>query len=207
MQFIFDHIYATIIAGTVMFMLALLNLTVLEVNWTQSSVNAGKTLTLDLANWLEQDLKPISNRADNGQPPIVVWPTQSAQGNTTLITLYRDSLDVSSTPFDTVRIQMRYTLQTSDSVAIADSSVQAFQLIRQTRTQIGAAGAWSGWAEDGRSRPRLMNFSVTPLRPDGANAISVAETAYLRVRFVLVPPFIQENSFLNLMNWQTTVVV
>lgn len=200
MWFIFDNLRATMIAGAVMLMLLTAMTRSREMGVEQLSVYAAKSHSLDLANWMEDDIATLGSNFDSTTVRFLL-PT-IVDGNAANFTFHRDTLGAAP-DFDKVRIETRYVVNETDLAVLQDSTVQMYQVTRSTRTQQGAG--WSAWQEDGRSSPRLSYFMISLLDTFGAPVGTESETVFLKMDFSIIPPFSQGRQYLNELSWGTTI--
>jgi hypothetical protein len=183
MWMIFDNLAATIMATAITLIIISTMTRVREASVEQLSIHVAKTHALDLAEWLEDDVSSLGANFDSTTVRFLL--PQMLDGNTSEFTFLRDTLG-GAPNFLPVRVETRYALQESDQITIADSTVQMFQLVRSVRYQDGAG--WSIWTEDGLGR--LVNDEP--------------ETVFIKVDFSIIPPFVQDDSYLNEVSWGNT---
>ncbi len=200
MWFIFDNLRALMIAGAVMFMLLSAMTRQRQLGVEQLSVYAAKSHSLDLAEWLEDDIATLGSNFDSTTVRFLL-PTL-LDGNTTEFTFHRDTVGAAP-DFDKVRIETRYRLISTDMAVLKDTTIQMHQVIRDLRIQQGAG--WSAWAEDGRSSPRMSYFMVSLLDALGQGVATESETVFLKMDFSIIPPFPQGRQYLNQLSWGTTI--
>jgi len=200
MWFIFDNLRAVMIAGAVMLMLLTAMTRQRELGVEQLSVYSAKSHSLDLAEWLEDDIATLGSNFDSTTIRFLL-PTLEG-GNTTEFTFHRDTVGAAP-DFDKVRIETRYSLIDTDIAVLQDTSYQMHQVIRKFRIQQGAG--WSAWTEDGRSSPRLSYFMISLLDDLGQLVTTESETVFLKMDFSIIPPFPQGRQYLNQLSWGTTI--
>jgi len=200
MWFIFDNLRALMIAGAVMLMLLTAMTRSREMGVEQLSVYSAKSHSLDLAEWLEDDIATLGSNFDSTTVRFLL-PT-IANGNTTEFTFHRDTVGAAP-DFDKVRIETRYSLITTDMAVLQDTTIQMHQIIRGFRIQQGAG--WSPWQEDGRSSPRMSYFMVSLLDALGQAVTTETQTTFLKMDFSIIPPFNQGRQYLNQLSWGTTI--
>ena len=171
-----------------------------EMGVEQLSVYSAKSHSLDLAEWLEDDIATLGSNFDSTTVRFLL-PT-ILNGNTSEFTFHRDTVG-SAPDFDKVRIETRYQLVDTDTAELQDTTLQMHQVIRLFRVQQGAG--WSAWQEDGRSSPRLAYFMVSLLDDLGQAVTTETETVFLKMDFSIVPPFPQGRQYLNQLSWGTTI--
>lgn len=200
MQFIFDHIIAILITSVIVLILHSIQFLSLETNVDEVSNYAAKETTLDLAEIIQEDFNLTLHRYDVAHAPFL-WPTV-VDGQTTLLQFYRDSLLISTSPTDTVRLQTRYQLQFSDSVYTREGQVAVYELSRH-ECRTSGPGICSPWVNTGSSAALLKDFTVTPLRANKSVASGVNDSHYLRVSFVMLPPYQSEKQTIRNLHWQS----
>jgi len=186
-------------AGVVMLILLVAMTRVREASVEQLSVHSAKTVALDLADWIENDVSRLGSNFDSTTVRFLM-PTE-LNGNTTEFTFLHDTIGVAPN-FDPVRIETRYRLIDTNMIELEDSIFQMHQIVRSYRIQQGAG--WTQWVEDGRSYARMSFFMVSLLDKWGAPVNNEAETVFLKMEFSLIPPFRQGNQYLNEISWGTT---
>lgn len=198
---IFDHLTALLVASIVVLMLITVKHRAAEASLEQTSMYVAKKHLLDFAEWVEDDLIQVGAHFGKTDTRFTV-PTQK-DGNTVQFEFYRDSVNYAVSPPDTVHIETRYELVEADSVVLADSTVQLYQLRRTVRKDDGKG--WTSWSSDGFSPPRLSYFEVSLFDGNGQAVASEGNTAYLRVAFSLVPAFQVSRQYINQLSWGTTI--
>ena len=203
MHIIFDNLTAILIGGIVLLILLAVQVRSSEINLEQTSMYTAKQLSLDFAEWLEDDLVTLGTNFDSTDARFTL-PT-NASGNTTTFEFYQDSINVAAFPPDTVRIETRYVLTAASVAEVADSTVQLYDLTRSVRMQ-GPSG-WSAWTTDGQSPSQLSYFEIELLNRDGQTVATESATSYIRVAFSLVPPYQSSKQYLREVNWGTTIAI
>jgi len=204
MQFLLDHMVAILITAVILLIMVTNQMVTLESSIDDTSFYSAKKNTLDFANIIENDLNLTLHRYDLARAPFV-WPT-TAEGRTTLFSFYRDSLDIATTPTDTVRLETRYRLVLADSFNTGNQLIPLFRVDREeckTTTQ-GACGAWTS---TGGSASLITDFDVTPLRSNKSPAANVAETQFLEMSFSYCPPFKTSSQTVAKLHWRSLLQV
>ena len=211
MQFIFDHILAFLIASVVIMIVVANQMRTMESGMEDTSTYIAKNNSLDLAEMIEDDLNMTLHRYDTGRSPFT-WPiTQDADGRTTSFSFYRDSLN---TLGQTVRLFSRYRLQFSDSLQtnVTDSTGTTvvtqplFEVIREECSTISPTVPCVP-VFAGNSAPWVSDFRVAPLRIDKSPAVSLAESHYLQISFIMNPPYRTERQIVDKLHWSTLLQV
>jgi hypothetical protein len=200
MWFIFDNLRAMMIAGAVLLMLLTAMTRSREMGVEQLSVYSAKSHSLDLAEWLEDDISSLGSNFDSTTVRFLL--PEMEDGNTVNFTFHRDTIGAAP-DFVKIRIETRYQLLEADQAELRDTTMQMYQLVRDVRVQQGAG--WSAWVEDGRSSPRLSYFMVSLLDDFGQSVATESETTFLKMDFSIIPPFPQGRQFLNQLSWGTTI--
>ncbi len=199
---IFDNMTAMLIGGVVLLILVTVQQRSSELGVEQTAIYVAKQQSLEFAEWLEDDINKLGMNFDSTAVRFAL-PVQSG-GNTTSFEFYQDSLNIAVTPIDTVRIETRYQLNAASTATIADSTVQLYQLVRETRVENGFGG-WTSWAEDGRSPGLLTYFEIELLNLSGQVVAVENQTSFVRMAFSLAPPFQSNKQYLTQLSWGTTV--
>ena len=200
MWFIFDNLRALMIAGAVLIILLTAMTRQRELGVEQLSVYAAKSHSLDLAEWLEDDISTLGSNFDSTTIRFLLPTLQG--GNTTQFIFHRDTVGAAP-DFDKARIETRYRLIDTKMAVLKDTTIQMHQIIRDLRIQQGAG--WSLWVEDGRSSPRMSYFMISLLDGLGQLVTTESETVFLKMDFTIIPPFPQGRQYLNQLSWGTTI--
>lgn len=195
-----DHLRAIVIAGVVILIALAMQMQAREANVAQTSVYVGKQQSLDFARWLEADMMRLGEYLDSVQ--VSFDPPVEAGGHTMLFAFYRDSLDWSTTPVDTITVQTRYLLDSTRTQVLADSTYQLFELKREVR--LLDDGVWTTWSSDGVSPDNLSAFQIELLNSQGQTVTTEPETEFIRVYFSMIPPYQTDRQYLKEVNWGTT---
>jgi hypothetical protein len=200
MTAIFDHLRATIVAAVVILIALAMQMQAREANVEQTSVYVGKQQSLGFARWLEDDMMRLGTYLDSVD--VYFDPPLEVGDNTVLFAFYRDSLDLSTSPVDTITVQTRYLLDSTRTEVVADSTYQLFELQREVR--LLDDGVWTTWSADGVSPDNLSFFRIELLDVQGQVVTTEPETAFIRVAFSMIPPYQSNSQYLNELNWGTT---
>ena len=200
MWFIFDNLRAVMIAGAVTLMLLTAMTRARELGTEQLSVYSAKSHSLDLAEWLEDDIATLGSNFDSTTVRFLL-PTIE-DGLTSDFTFHRDTMGAAP-DFDKIRIETRYQTIETEMAVLDDTTIQMYQVVRSTRVQQGTG--WSAWTEDGRSSPRLSYFMISLLDFLGAPVATETQTVFLKMDFSIVPPFPQGRQYLKQLSWGTTI--
>ena len=203
MIFLFDHLAATIIGATAIFILAALMLRVGEVNVEQVANYHVKTQAADFATWLEDDLLTMGkNRPYDLTNPPFENPVDSS-GFTTNFVFYWDS--VTTSPVDTIRYSIRYELEKRGTRVVGSDTISVFRLARYQREDAGS------WVQSGSSSDLLSSFRIQMLNRD-AVPLSDPKSDYdevwnTRVRFSMATPFDTQNSTIRQVFYGSTLMI
>lgn len=204
MIFLFDHLAATIIGATAVFILAALLLRVGEVNVEQVANYHVKSQAGDFATWLEDDLLKMGQ---NMQSEIGFTNPVDSAGMTTQFVFYWDS--VTTAPIDTIRYSIRYDVDKAGTRVIGGDTVSVYKLQRFQRED---AGAWmaSGSSSDLLSsfRVQMLNRDAAPIsNPVGAATARPDTVRNTRVRFSMATPFDTQNSTIRQVFYGSTLMI
>jgi len=167
MQFLLDHIASILVSGAVLLLVIATNLGAQRAAVEETVAYAAKVQTLNLADYLEDDLLLIGD----GTSDTIDDVETNSDGQTTEFSFWRE---------DDLGIDMlvSYTLTETDSVEIDDEWIQLYRLDR-TENGVAAGGGSS----------TLSQFQITMLNAAGNPAAGIAAARLLRVRAVNVYPF------------------
>ncbi len=201
---IFDNIIAVMIAGVVILLLFAVQQRSADFNIEQNSVYSSKKFSLDFAEWLEADLSLTGTNLDNGDQ---LFTNLTYQGiNTKQITLYRDILSIDSVTFvvDSIRVETRYSLDSSSVLTLPDTTIQLYELTRFERKEM-LGGGFEPWHEVGKGPEWISYFRINTLNSQGQTVMLEPQTAFLDVAFTLAMPNLSSNAYLREFNWASTV--
>lgn len=237
MTFIFDHIIATIIVGTLFISLAATQLRVQEAGVAQVSSHAAKTKALTFGQWLDEDIvslgeNVVNNSARFDNPTVGTYTVYTCSGGsavpnvvtyTSEWSFYSDRL-LSGTVLQ--RQATRYRVVTQpDSLGVEldacdkDYKRPLFQLEREVSVWKNVDTATdtatflsSDFGQDGRSVSTLSLFHVTLVDNQGdpfdpTDANAPGQASYIRVDFSMVPEFELRRGYLRELYWTTTLKV
>ena len=199
MQFIFDHIYAILIASVIFLILIVNQMRTLEASIEDTSLYQSKTDVLDFAEVIEDDIIRTMWRSNQAADPFV-WPVTNVGGRTTLFEFYSDSLDAGTT----VIRNTRYTLTFVDSLREEGTSLPLYKIVREVCEHTGA-GCIPTW--DGESAPWVKDFDIEPLQLDKSPATSVTNAYYLKISFIMSPPFRTNRQVVDKLQWSSLLQI
>ena len=208
MILLFDNIGASIIGATVMLMLLSLNLRMVDINMESTSTYMVKNQANDLATWMEEDLLKLGDNIDRTLEVPFLNPTDSG-GVTTQFTFYRDSIDTTVDPQDTIRIATRFTLNQTGVRLVNDDTIEVYRIVRDQQWNGGA------WFHTGSSSPMLSFMQIDVLDGD-ANALADPVNAATinpdsvqntRISFSMVTPFETDRTLLRQVYYGSTLLI
>lgn len=167
MQFLLDHIASILVSGAVLLLVIATNLGAQRAAVEETVAYAAKVQTLNLADYLEDDLLLIGDGTSDTIEDVMT----NGDGQTTEFSFWRED-DMG------VDMLVSYTLTETDSVEIDDEWIQMYRLDR-TENGVAAGGGSS----------TLSQFQITMLNAAGNPTAGVAAARLLRVRAVNVYPY------------------
>lgn len=208
-MFVFlDNLSATLIASTVLLIIVVLQARTTEINMEQATTYMVKKQASELSTWLESDLLMLGRNMTD--PAVVPFENPVDSGLvTTRFTFYRDSIDTSVDPVDTIRVGVRYALLRTGTRTISDEPVDVFRLRRETQEDGGA------WTEAGGAAPLLSYFKIDMLNRDARPVAAPADVAAVnadsvrntRLRFSMVTPFETKRTTLRQVYYGSTLMI
>ena len=211
MHFIFDHIIA-IIVGTIVILVVISNqLRTMEAGVEDTSTYVAKNNALNFAEMIEGDLNMTLNRIETSIDPFT-WPiTNNADGNTTLFSFYRDSLNGVNTHHIFTRYRLNFvdslTTTTQTSSGYVTVKTPLYEVIREECHTASSAVPCTPFEYVGSSAPWVSDFKVTPMRINKSVASNLAETQYVQVSFTMKPPYRTERQVVDKLHWSTMLRV
>lgn len=209
MTLIYDNLISTVIAMTVVLILASVQLRATKQEVAGTAHYVMKQRTKQLSSWLQEDLSRIGkNRSGGDSVPVesmvLADGDSTAKWLTKKFVFERDSIKPSG---DVITIKVRYDVQKTGTRTIGEKERDVFQLDRDRKVGSGT------WEPAGGSAATLEYFDVDMLNK---NAEPVEDpTTHLqtnqdtvrsvRVRFSVVPPF--QNDQLSVSASRTNTVV
>ncbi|WP_456424703.1 hypothetical protein [Rhodocaloribacter sp.] len=208
MIILFDNMSAALVGATVMLMLLSLQLKLSGMNLEQTSTYMVKNQASDLATWMEEDLLKLGENIDKTKEVPFTNPIDSA-GVTIDYTFSRDSLDLSVTPPDTIRIDTRYRLNKTGTRIVDHEVIDVFRLVRSVRYDGGV------WQNAGGSSSLIGFFKIEMLDRDAAPIADPVATATAdptaihntRIRFSMVTPFETETTAVRKVYYGSTLLI
>lgn len=175
MPFIFDNLTATLIAMTVILILASIQMEATQANTARVSRNMVNTQAQEFATWLEEDLSRIGQNLPSSVTPYTdPVASDSSQWHTAEFSF--EYVDPSLGAVD-----VQYDLQGTGETAIIDGNEK--ELLRLERSP------------DGGSPARLGYFRLDLLDKFGNSASSEGAIEFVRARFSVIAPFQNEETF------------
>jgi hypothetical protein len=201
MQFLFDNLTATVIAMTVLLILASMQMRATQQRVAQTSQNIIRDQAGQLTTWLEEDLGQIGKNMNDDETAFEE-PVNSGQKWITEKFVFEHE------ETDGTVVRVRYLVESTGSSREIDmggttKSVELYQLTREKKVGGG------GWQAKGGSIPALEYFDVDLLdrNADTLSAPVAHEDSVrsVRVRFSLVAPY--RNKELAVPASRTNVVI
>ena len=201
---IFDNLNAIIIGSVVILVVMAMQMRMTEMSVEQTANYMMKRQAMDLATWMEDDLLLMGQNLPNGVLPYLN-PVDSA-GITTSFEFYRDSIAVSGSSLDTLRVATRYELYRTGVHVMEKDTIDSFRLERSVRMGDGAP-----WVKEGGSSALLSHFKIEMLNRDALPvADPVAHPNQVRntkVSFHMVTPFDTRRATLRRVYYGSTLMV
>lgn len=167
MQFLLDHIASILVSSAVLLLVIATNLGAQRAAVEETVAYAAKTQTLNLADFLEDDLLLIGD----GTTDTIEDVTTNDDDQTTEFSFWREN-EMG------VDMLVSYTLTETETVEIDGDSIQLYRLDR-TENGVAAGGGSS----------TLAQFQITMLNAAGNPTAGIAAARLLRIRAVNVYPF------------------
>ena len=208
MPLIFDNLISTVVAMTVVLILASVQLRATKQNIAGTSHYVTKQHTKQLSSWLQEDLGKIGKNMSGESVPVdtmvVANDDSTAKWLTKELVFERDSI---GTGGNRVRVKVRYDVQKTGTRTIGGEERDVFQLTRERK--VGS----DPWGSAGRGAATLEYFDVDmlnknadlvedPVKKLQSNPDTVRS---VRIRFSVVPPF--QNDQLPVSASRTNTVV
>ena len=208
MTLILDNLSAMLVGATVFLMLLSTQLRVTEMNVEQTTSYMMKNQASSLATWVEEDILQIGQNIDKEVEAPYENPIQS-NGVTTQFTFYRDSVNTTITPPDTIRVSTRYETEEVGYRIVDQDTVTVLRLNRTVKYGTGS------WIAEGQSPPLVSVFRVDMLDADAqivadpvaalaADPLAVRNT---RIRFAMVAPYDLERSTLQQVYYGSNLII
>ncbi|PSQ81178.1 MAG: hypothetical protein BRD41_03355 [Bacteroidetes bacterium QS_1_63_11] len=206
MQFLFDNLTATVIAMTVLLILASMQMRATRQQVAQTSQDIVQRQAGQLTTWLEKDLGQIGKNMSDDETAFEEPVDSGQKWLTEKFVFEHEEIDSTGT-VDTVRV--RYLIESTGSSREIDmggttKSVELYQLTREKKV-VGE----TGWQAKGGSIPALEYFDVDLLdrnaEPVSDPVSNEDDVRSVRVRFSLVAPY--QNEELAVPVSRTNVVI
>jgi len=189
MYFVLDNLLATLIGGTVIFIILAMQTQMQEAAVDQIGMHMAKNQTLAFAEWIQEDFGNIGA----GMPgDASILEVSAHSGDADQTGTFRFQRHTSSS--NTTVVQVAYTLSAVDSLTIDGQKVPLYQV---QRTFNGTAA--------GSSTPSLTDFSITMLDEGGQVTALTAQARQLQVRLSVAFPFSSADAYLRQTYWHTTL--
>jgi hypothetical protein len=207
MTLIYDNLISTVIAMTVILILASVQLRATKQDVAGTAHYVMKQSTKQLSSWLQEDLGKIGKNMSGESVPVdamVVADDDSAEWLTKEFVFERDSIETGG---NRVTVKVRYDVQKTGTRTIEGEERDVFQLTRERK--VGS----DPWESAGGGAATLEYFDVDML---DKNAEPVEDPVTklqndpdivrsVRIRFSVVPPF--QNDQLPVSASRTNTVV
>ncbi len=208
MILLFDNIGSAIIGATVMMLILVLNLRMVDINMESTSTYMVKNQANDLATWMEEDLLKLGDNIDRTVEVPFINPTDSGDV-TTQFTFYRDSINTTVDPQDTIRVGTRYVLNRSGTRILANDTIDVYRITRELQYDGGA------WFNSGGSTPMLSFIQIDILNGDAqvladpvnAATINPDSVQNTRISFSMVTPFETDRTLLRQVYYGSTLLI
>lgn len=194
MIFIYDNLIATVIAMTVVMILAAIQMDATGMRISDTSRNAAVTQAETFGVWVEEEMNKVGRNLDDDTEPIVTLSStdedQSPTGqNTTEFSFQYATFEEGTRNLNTVTYTLTDTEEDRD-VHVGNETVTK-DLYRLERNLGGTAGS-----ED-VSPPALGYFHVQRLKENLEPASTPSEIQFLRVKYSVVAPYQNEDTVLQ----------
>ena len=208
MTLIYDNLISTVIAMTVILVLASMQLRATKQQVATTAHYVTKQRTTQLSSWLQEDLGKIGKNMSDDRVPvdtlIVPGDDSTARWRTDEFVFERDSIETGG---NRVTVKVRYDVQKTGTRTIEGEERDVFQLTREQK--VGS----DPWESAGGSAATLEYFDVDMLNKDAVRVEdpeqhleAVPDTVRsVRVRFSVLPPF--QNDQLPVAASRTNTVV
>ena len=208
MTLIYDNLISTVIAMTVILVLASMQLRTTKQQVATTAHYVMKQRTTQLSSWLQEDLGKIGKnvKGDSVSVDTLVVPNDdsTATWRTEQFVFERDSIETGG---NRVTVKVRYDIQPTGTRTIGGEERDVFQLTRERK--VGS----NSWESAGGSAATLEYFDVDMLNKDAVRVENpeqhleaVPDTVRsVRVRFSVLPPF--QNDQLPVAASRTNTVV
>ena len=207
MTLIYDNLISTVIAMTVILVLASMQLRATKQQVATTAHYVMKQRTTQLSSWLQEDLGKIGKNMSGESVPVdtmVVAVGDSAKWLTKKFVFERDSIETGG---NRVTVKVRYDVQKTGTRTIEGEERDVFQLVRERKVEPDP------WKSAGGSAATLEYFDVDLLNKDAVRVENpeqhleaVPDTVRsVRIRFSVLPPF--QNDQLPVAASRTNTVV
>lgn len=213
MPFIFDNLTATVIAATILLILASIQVRSGQQEVAQTAQRLAQNRAQEATDWLEQDLDRIGQNMPPSQSAVSRLESyhEDPDGDrekwlTKTFSFQRDSI---ATGGDRWRIETRYRVGDDGQVTFGGETTggeatPVYSLTRERRRKRVGDGGWSSWRKGGQVEP-LEYFDVDLLDQNGRPTEATSEAESVRIRFSVVAPF--QNDKISVPASRTNVVI
>ena len=209
MILLLDNMSAIVVGGAIALVLISMQLRTTEMGIEQTSGYMMKNQATDLATWMEEDILDLGDNIDKTKEVPFENPTVDQYGNTSQFIFYRDTVDVTGSAPDTIRIGTRYTLTPVDTRVMENDTLIVHRIDRYANTN------GSHWKKTGSSVPYISVFRVDMLDKDAkpmtdpvasmtADPLAVRNT---RIKFAMVTPFETERTTVRQVYYGSTLLI
>lgn len=181
MQYLLDHIAATMLGGTVMLILVISQVNTSDAMIDQTSYYASRSQVIALTEMIEADFKNIGLGVIPGTP-VFNEVTDDAIEFMRLINTT-----------DAAPSAVRYEKVPTDTLTLDGEQVPVFRVVRTVN------GVVSGQTPD-----RLREFVVELRNVEGDPVVDPDDAETVHVRFLLVPPFNADQGYVKQVHWTRT---
>lgn len=189
MYFVLDNLLASLIGGTVIFVILAMQTQMQEAAVDQVGMHMAKNQTLAFAEWIQEDFANIGAGMPGDASILEVSAHSGDADQTGTFRFQRHTSSVNTTV-----IEVGYTLSVVDSLTVDGQKVPLYQV---QRTFDGTAA--------GSSAPSLTEFSITMLDESGQATALTAQARQLQIRFSVAFPFASADAYLRETYWHTTL--
>jgi len=208
MTLIYDNLISTVIAMTVILILASVQLRATKQDVAGTAHYVMKQRTKQLSSWLQEDLSRIGKNMSGDtvavETMVVAEDDSTAEWLTKEFVFERDSIKPSG---DVIAIKVRYDVQNTGTRTIGEKERDVFQLARERKVGSGT------WEPAGGSAATLeyfdvdmLNINAEPVENPTTHLQTNQDTVRsVRVRLSVVPPF--QNDQLPVSTSRTNTVV
>lgn len=191
MNVLLDNLTATIVAMSVLTMLAAVQYRAQEASVERTIAYSAKKQTIEFGKWLRDDIANVGAGVSFGAVSVEELTTNNA-GNTSLFRFRRKINAADASPAN-----VTYQLVEKDTITVEGSAVYLYELQRRV-----------DGALNGASPPTVTRFRIEMLDGNGTPTPVPSEARHVRVQFSTAMPFSEDRDpFLQEAHWGTTVPI